>query len=231
MRFRCISIVNMVYFEFRFVLLSSLYIHFQNSTSMVNEGFWIGLDVANTLANHLWSAARAVDYLHREFDVIPEVDATSALCEFSHMRREGQLYNSQEAFVNEVAMYVELRRARPRWGADKHEWLRWRQWARRYRNAFFSAELGPHNATPGARGTHYTFPAGSDNVCLAPPPGSTRPRVPAAKSVNAHHLTHATQVATHDPPWPSRTSLKRGCCCGQWPNYMDKYVRTETSAL
>ena len=197
MRFRCISIVNMVYFEFRFVLLSSLYIHFQNSTSMVNEGFWIGLDVANTLANHLWSAARAVDYLHREFDVIPEVDATSALCEFSHMRREGQLYNSQEAFVNEVAMYVELRRARPRWGADKHEWLHWRQWARRYSNAPFSAELGLHNA----------FPAGSDNVCLAPSPGATRPRVLAASSVNAHHLPHATQVATHDPPCPSRTSI------------------------
>jgi len=29
--------------------------------------------------------------------------------------------------------------SRPRWGADKHEWLRWRQWARRYRNASFSA--------------------------------------------------------------------------------------------
>ena len=74
------------------------------------------------------------------------MDATSALCEFNRMRREGQLYNSHEAFVNEVAMFAELRRARPRWGADKHEWLRWRQWARRYRNAPFSAELGPHNA-------------------------------------------------------------------------------------
>ena len=41
------------------------------------------------------------------------------------MRREGQLYNSHEAFVNEVAMYAELRRAQSRWGADKHEWLRW----------------------------------------------------------------------------------------------------------
>jgi len=76
---------------------------------MVNEGFWIGLEVANTPASHLRSAARAVDYLHRAFDVIPEVDATSALCEFSRKRREGQLYNSHEAFVNEVAMYVELR--------------------------------------------------------------------------------------------------------------------------
>ena len=94
MRFRCISTVNMVYFECRFVLLSSLYIYFQNSTSMVNEGFWIGLEVANTPAIHLRSAARAVDYLHRAFDVIPEVEATGALCEFTRMRREGQLYNS-----------------------------------------------------------------------------------------------------------------------------------------
>jgi len=151
MRFRCISIVNMVYCECRFVFLSSLYIYFQNSTSLVNEGFRIGLEVANTLASHLRSAARAVDYLHRAFDVIPEVEATSALCEFSRMHPEGQLYNSHEAFVNEVAMYAELRRARPRWGADKHEWLRWQRWARRYRNAPFSAELGPHNAPPGAR--------------------------------------------------------------------------------
>ena len=90
---------------------------------------------------------------------------------------------------------------------EQHEWLRWRQWARRYRNAPFSDELGPHNAPPGARGTHNTFPAGSDNVCLAPLPGATRPRVPAASSVNAHHLPHATQVATHDPTCPSRTSL------------------------
>jgi len=81
---------------------------------MVNEGFWIGLEVANTPESHLRSAARAVDYLHLAFDVIPEVDATSALCEFSRMRREGQLYNYHEAFVNEVAMYAELRRARPR---------------------------------------------------------------------------------------------------------------------
>ena len=80
MRFRCISTENMVYFECRFVLLSSLYIYFQNSTSIVNEGFWIGLEVANTPASHLRSAARAVDYLHRAVDVIPEVDATSALC-------------------------------------------------------------------------------------------------------------------------------------------------------
>ena len=73
MRFRCISTVNMV----RFVLLSSLYIYFQNSTSMVNEGFWIGLEVANTPASHLRWAARAVDYLHHAFEVIPEMDATS----------------------------------------------------------------------------------------------------------------------------------------------------------
>ena len=125
------------------------------------------------------------------------------------MRREGQLYNSHEAFVNEVAMYAKLRRARPRWGADKNEWLRWRQWARRYRSAPFSAELGTHNAPLGARGTHYTFSAGFDNVCLAPSPGATRPRVPAASSVNAHHLPHAKQVATHDPPCPNRTSLKK----------------------
>jgi len=197
----------MVYFECRFVLLTSLYIYFQNSTSMVNQGFLIGLEVANTPASHLRSAARDIDYLYPIFDVIPEVDATSALCEFSSMRREGQLYNSHEALVNEVAMYAELRRARPRWGADKHEWLRWLQWARRYRNAPFSAELGPCNAPPGARGTHYTLPAGFDNVCLAPSPGASRPRVPAASSVNAHHLPHATQVATHNPPFPSRTSL------------------------
>ena len=123
MRFRCISTVNMICFECRFVFLSSLHIYFQNSTSMVNGGFWIGLEVANTPASHLRSAARAIDYLHRAFDIIPEVEATSALCEFSRMRREGQLYNSHEAFVNEVAMYAELRRARPPWGADKHEWL------------------------------------------------------------------------------------------------------------
>jgi len=94
---------------------------------MVNEGLWIGLEVANTPASQLRSAARAIDYLHRAFDVISEVDATSALCEFSRMRREGQLYNSHEAFVNEVAMHAELRTARTRWGADKHQWLRWRQ--------------------------------------------------------------------------------------------------------
>jgi len=192
----------MVYFECRFVLLSSLHICFQNSTSMVNEGFWIGLEVANTSASHLRSAARTIDYQHRAFDVITEVGATSALCEFTRMLQEGQLYNSHEAFVNEVPMYAELRRARPRWGADKHEWLRWREWARRYCNAPFSAELGPHNAPPGARGTHYTFPVDSDKVCLAPSPGAT-----AASSVNAHHLPHATQVATQDPPCPKRTSL------------------------
>jgi len=197
-----------VYFECRFVLSSSLYIYFQNSTSMVNEGLWIGLEVANTTpASHRQSAPRAINYLHRIFDVIPEVYATSALCEFSRMRREGQLHNSHEAFVNEVAMCAELRRARRRWDADKHGLLRWRQWARRYSNAPFSAELGSHNAPPGARGTHYTFPAGSDNVCLALPPGATRPSVPAASSIVAHCLPHATQVATHDPPCSSRTSL------------------------
>ena len=71
--------------------------------------------------------------------------------------------------------------------------------------------------------------AGSDNVCLAPSLGATRPRVPAASSVNAHHLPHATKVATHDPPCPSRTFLKRGpagalcgscvatcVACGKW---------------
>ena len=99
----------MVYYECRFAFLSSLYIHFQNSTNMVNEGFWIGLEVANTPVSHLRSAARAIDYLHRALYVTPEVDATSALCEFSRMRREGQLYNSHEAFINEVAMYAELR--------------------------------------------------------------------------------------------------------------------------
>jgi len=197
----------MVYFECRFALLSSLYIYFQYSRSMVNDGLWIGLEVTNTPASHLRSAARDVDYLHRAFDVIPEVDATSALCEFSRMRREDQLYNSHEAFVNEVAMYAELRRARPRWGADEHEWLRWRRWARRNRSAPFSAEFRPHTAPPGARGTQHTFPAGSDNVCLTPPPGATRPRVPAASSVNAHHLPHATHLATQDPTCPSRTSL------------------------
>ena len=96
---------------------------------MVNEGFWIGLEVTNTPASHLRSAARAIDYLHRAFDIIPKVDTTSALGKFSRMRREDQLYNSHEAFVNEVAMYAEIKRTRPRWGADKHEWLRWRQCA------------------------------------------------------------------------------------------------------
>jgi len=51
----------------------------------------------------------AIENLLTEADVIPEVDATSALWEFSRMRREGQLYNSHEAFINEVAMYAELR--------------------------------------------------------------------------------------------------------------------------
>jgi len=101
----------MVYFECHFVLLSSLYIYFQKITSMVNEGFWIGFEVTNTPASHLRSAARAIDYLHRVFDIIPEVDATSALGEFSCMCRESQLYNSHEAFVNKVAIYAELRRA------------------------------------------------------------------------------------------------------------------------
>jgi len=89
------------------------------------------------LGSHLRSAARAIDYLHRAVDVISEEDATSALCEFSRFRRGGQLYNSHEAFVNEGAMHAELRRARPPWGADKHERLRWRKWDRRYRNAPF----------------------------------------------------------------------------------------------
>jgi len=105
-------------------ILVLIAIYFQNSTSMVNEGFWISLEVANAPANHLRSAARAIDYVHRALDVITEVDATSAICTFSRMRREGQLYNYHEAFINEIAMYAELGRARPRWGADKHEWLR-----------------------------------------------------------------------------------------------------------
>ena len=62
MRFRCILTVNMVNFGCRFVLLSSLYIYFQNSTSKVNEGFSIGLELANTPTSHLRSAARPVDY-------------------------------------------------------------------------------------------------------------------------------------------------------------------------
>jgi len=103
-------------------------------------------------ASHVRSAARAIDYLHLAFDFTPEVEATSALCEFSRRRLEGQLYNCHEAFANEVAMYAELRRARSRSGADEHEGLRWQQWARRYRNAPYSAELGPHNAPPGAGG-------------------------------------------------------------------------------
>ena len=43
-----VALQILAYFECRFILLSSLYIYFQNSTSMVNEGFWIGLEVANT---------------------------------------------------------------------------------------------------------------------------------------------------------------------------------------
>ena len=42
--------------------------------------------------NNAWPiAANAAicAYLHRAFEVIPEVDATSALSEFSRMRREG----------------------------------------------------------------------------------------------------------------------------------------------
>ena len=61
----------------------------------------------------------------------------------------------------------------------------------------FTAVLGPHNAPPGARGTHHTFQAGSDNVCLAPTPGATRPRLPAASSVNANHLPHAPHRRPH----------------------------------
>ena len=164
---------------------------------------------------NLRSAARSVDYLHRAFDVIPEVDATSALCEFSRMRREGQLYNSHEAFVNEVAMYAELRRARPRWGADKHEWRRWRQWAWRYRNEPFSAELGPHNAPPGARGTHYTFPAGSDNVYLGPSLGATRPRVLQRAQLmlttchTPHRLPHTIRRAPAGPLFKKEGMLLR----------------------
>jgi len=70
-----------------------------------------------------------------------------------------------------------------------------------------------HFAQPQAKSMHeleelsHVIRAGSDNVCLAPSLGTTRPRVPAVRSVNAHHLSHATQVVTHDPPCPSRTSL------------------------
>ena len=61
MRFDCISTLNMVYFECRFVFLFSLYIHFQNSTSMANEGFCIGLELANIPASHLrWQHARSI---------------------------------------------------------------------------------------------------------------------------------------------------------------------------
>ena len=97
-------------------------------------------------------------------------------------------------------MYAEHRRARPCWCVDKHEWLRWQQWDRRYRNAPFSAELGPHNALPVAKGTHYKFPAGSNNVCLAPALGTTCPRVPAVSSVNAHHLPHRLPHTIHSAP-------------------------------
>ena len=97
----------------------------------------------------------------------------------------------------------------------------------------FQLYFGPHNAPPGARGTHYTFPAGSDDVCLAPSPGATRPRVPAVSSVNAHHLaTRQTGCHTRSTvPQLDLSFKRRGSCCGQWPNYMDKYVRTGTSAL
>ena len=121
----------------------------------MNDGLWIGLEVTNTPASHLRSAARDVDYLHRAFDVIPEVDATSALCEFSRMRREDQLYNSHEAFINEIAMYAELGRARPRWGADKHEWLRWQQWAGAI--AMRLSQLNQALTTPNGGKREYTI--------------------------------------------------------------------------
>ena len=89
---------------------------------------------------------------------------------------------------------------------EQHEWLRWRQWARRYRNAPCSAELGPHNAR--AQGEHTIR---SQQALITSASHHHRAphahRVPAASSVNAHHLPHATQVSTHDPPCPSRTSL------------------------
>jgi len=134
----------------------------------MNDGFWIDLEVANTPANHLRSTARAIDYLHWALDVIPEVDATTTLREFSRIRREGKLNNSHEAFVNEVVMYAELRSVRPRWGEDSQEWLRWQWWARRYRNAPFSTTLGPHNARPGTRGTFSMFPQALITLALHP---------------------------------------------------------------
>jgi len=232
MRFRCIPTVNMVYFECRFVLLSSLYINFQNGTSMVNEGLWIGLYVANPPASHLQSAECTIYYLHLAFDVIPKVDTTSALCEFNRMRREGQLFNSHEAFVNEVAMYSELRRSRPLWGADKHEWLRWLQWARRYCNAPFSAEFGPHNAHR-AQGEH-TIRSQQALITSA----SHHHRSPHAQGCLPQAQLMLTICHTHTGchmrstvRQPDLSFKRRGCCFGQWPNYMDKYVRTGTSAL
>jgi len=134
----------MVYFECRFVLLSSLHIYFQNSTSMVNEGFWIGLEVANTPASRL--SAPSVRHHTRG-------GCHQCLVRVQPHASGGSALHSHEAFVNEVAMFAELRRARPCWGADKHEWLRWQRWARRYRNAPFSAEFGPHSAHQ-AQGEH-----------------------------------------------------------------------------
>ena len=197
MRLRCISTEIMVaYFECRFVLLSSLYISFQNSTSMVNEAFWIGLKVANT-RQVMYGRQHAPSIICTERTTSYQRWMPPVPCASSAAWGEKVSCTTHEAFVNEGAMYAELRRARPRWGADEHEWLRWRRWARRYRHAPFTAVLGPHNAPPGARGTHHTFPAGSDNFCLSPPPGATRPRVPAASSDNAHHLPHATQLSLH----------------------------------
>jgi len=69
--------------------------------------------------------------------------------------------------------------------------------------------IRPSQRSTGRKGTYCTFPAGSDNICLAPTPGATRPRVPAASSVISGHLPHATHLATHDPPFPSRTSLQK----------------------
>ena len=206
MRFRCISTVNVVYFECRFVLLSSLYIYFQNSTNMVKEGFWIGLEVTNTPASHLRSAARAVDYLHRAFDVIPEVDVTSAWA--SSAACVGRASSTTRMTLSSTKLLCMTSSGEPGLvgvqistngcvGGDGPGAIAMR---------LFHLK-GPHNAPLGARGTHHKFPAGSYNVCLAPPPGATRPRVPAASSVNAHHLPHATHLAKHDPTCPSRTSL------------------------
>jgi len=41
------------------------------------------------------------------------------------------------------------------------------------------------------------------------------------------HTPHRLPHTIHRDPGGQR----RGCCCGQWPNYMDKHERTGTSAL